>query len=112
MNMHRVLTTLGCALTAVLATAWSAPPPTDPAGPAATTVRMSVPAQIAAISTTVRTPDGRVRGTARDGYRTFEGIPYATPRSARCVGRRPPSGPLVRGTGRDPARERLSAAGR
>ncbi|MFE4630950.1 carboxylesterase family protein, partial [Streptomyces mirabilis] len=79
MNMHRVLTTLGCALTAVLATAWSAPPPTEPAGPAATTVRTSVPAQFAAISTMVRTPDGRIRGTARDGYRTFEGIPYATP---------------------------------
>ncbi|MFB7445968.1 carboxylesterase/lipase family protein [Streptomyces mirabilis] len=79
MNMHRVLTTLGCALTAVLATAWSAPPPTEPAEPAATTVRTSVPAPFAAISTTVRTPDGRVRGTARDGYRTFEGIPYATP---------------------------------
>jgi para-nitrobenzyl esterase len=33
-SMHRVLTALGCALTAVLATAWSAAPPTGPARPA------------------------------------------------------------------------------
>ncbi|WP_405976320.1 carboxylesterase family protein [Streptomyces sp. NBC_00988] len=59
--MHRVLTTLGCALTAVLATAWSAAPPTRPA------------------VTTVRIHDGLVRGTAHNGYRTFEGIPYAAP---------------------------------
>ncbi|MGW4567743.1 carboxylesterase/lipase family protein [Streptomyces sp. NPDC004561] len=64
MSMHRVLTTLGCALTAVLATAWSALPPTEPARPAATTVR---------------TDYGPVRGAAHDGYRTFEGIPYAAP---------------------------------
>ncbi|WP_405822563.1 carboxylesterase family protein [Streptomyces sp. NBC_01390] len=63
--MHRVLTTLGCALTAVLATAWSAPPPTEPATPAA--------------ATTVRTHDGVVHGAAHNGYRTFEGIPYAAP---------------------------------
>lgn len=62
--MHRVLTTLGCALTAVLATAWSAAPPTEPAGPPVTTVR---------------THDGLVRGVAHHGYRTFEGIPYAAP---------------------------------
>ncbi|WP_328751445.1 carboxylesterase/lipase family protein [Streptomyces sp. NBC_00285] len=64
MSMHRVMTTLGCALTAMLATAWSAAPPTQPARPAATTVR---------------THDGPVRGAAHDGYRTFEGIPYAAP---------------------------------
>ncbi|MEV6499849.1 carboxylesterase/lipase family protein [Streptomyces prunicolor] len=61
MTMHRVLTTLGCALTTVLATAWSAAPPTQPA------------------ATTVRTDDGLVRGAAHAGYRTFEGIPYAAP---------------------------------
>ncbi|MEW2119457.1 carboxylesterase family protein [Streptomyces sp. NPDC005474] len=69
-TMHRVLTTLGCALTAVLATAWSAPPPTEPATPAA-----APPAAV----TTVRTHDGLVRGAAHHGYRTFEGIPYAAP---------------------------------
>ncbi len=69
--MHRVLTTLGCALTAVLAAAWPAAPPTQSARPAA--------------ATTVRTHDGLVRGAAHDrwavgaGYRTFEGIPYAAP---------------------------------
>ena len=61
MSKHRILTTLGCALTAVLATAWSAAPPTRPA------------------VTTVRLHDGLVRGAAHDGYRTFEGIPYAAP---------------------------------
>lgn len=65
LNMRRVLTDLGCALTAVLATAWSAAPPTQPAPPAA--------------ATTVRIDDGLVRGAAHDGYRTFEGIPYAAP---------------------------------
>ncbi|WP_329329414.1 carboxylesterase/lipase family protein [Streptomyces mirabilis] len=64
MNMHRVLTALGYALTAVLATAGSAAPPTQPA---------------TATATTVRTDDGLVRGAAHDGYRTFEGIPYAAP---------------------------------
>ncbi|WP_405607212.1 carboxylesterase/lipase family protein [Streptomyces sp. NBC_00076] len=64
MSMHRVLTALGCAMTALLATSWSAAPPTQPARPAATTVR---------------THDGPVRGAAHDGYRTFEGIPYAAP---------------------------------
>ncbi|GAA2776084.1 carboxylesterase/lipase family protein [Streptomyces rameus] len=63
--MHRVLTsTLGCALTAVLATAWSAGPPPGHARPAATTVL---------------THAGPVRGAAHDGYRTFDGIPYAAP---------------------------------
>ncbi|MFE2104073.1 carboxylesterase family protein, partial [Streptomyces sp. NPDC059468] len=65
MNTHRALTTLGCALTVVLATAGSAAPPTQPAPPAA--------------ATTVRTHNGLVRGVAHDGYRTFEGIPYAAP---------------------------------
>jgi len=64
-SMHRLPTTLGCALTAVLATAWSAAPPTEP-------VRQ-------AVATTVRTHDGPVRGAAHDGYRTFEGVPYAAP---------------------------------
>ncbi|MFI6560754.1 carboxylesterase/lipase family protein [Streptomyces sp. NPDC050534] len=63
--MHRVLTTLGCALTAALATAGFAAPPTQPARPAE--------------AATVRTHDGLVRGTTHDGYRTFEGIPYAAP---------------------------------
>ncbi|MEU8589484.1 carboxylesterase family protein [Streptomyces sp. NPDC048664] len=62
--MHRILTTLGCALTVALATAWSVAPPPDVARPA---------------PTTVRTHDGPVRGTAHDGYRTFDGIPYAKP---------------------------------
>ncbi|ALV38242.1 carboxylesterase family protein [Streptomyces sp. CdTB01] len=65
MTMRRLLTTLCCALTAVLATAWSAQPPTQPDRPDA--------------ATTLRTHDGLVRGTAHDGYRTFEGIPYAAP---------------------------------
>ncbi|MGV9935537.1 carboxylesterase/lipase family protein [Streptomyces olivaceoviridis] len=64
MTTHRVLTTLGCALTAVLTTAWSAAPPAQPAPPAATVVR---------------THHGPVRGVHRDGYRTFAGIPYAAP---------------------------------
>ncbi|MGW7243391.1 carboxylesterase/lipase family protein [Streptomyces sp. NPDC054804] len=64
MSKHRVLTTLGCALTAVLTTAWSAAPPPQPA-------RAATP--------TVRVHDGLVRGTGHDGYRTFEGIPYAAP---------------------------------
>ncbi|MET9087811.1 carboxylesterase family protein [Streptomyces sp. NPDC004237] len=74
--MHRALTTLCCALTAVLATAWSATPPTPRTAPAATTVR---------------TRDGLVRGTAHDGYRTFEGIPYAAPpvRALRWAAPRP-----------------------
>ncbi|MEV6006146.1 carboxylesterase family protein [Streptomyces sp. NPDC051976] len=63
MRTHRLLTTLGCALTAVLATA--AAPPAQAARPAA--------------ATTVRTHDGVLRGAAHDGYRTFEGIPYAAP---------------------------------
>jgi len=74
--MHRVLTTLGCALTAVLATAWSsAAPPTQPARTAVTTMEHSRPA----VAMTVRTHDGLVRGAVHDGYRTFEGIPYVAP---------------------------------
>ncbi|MGW1590186.1 carboxylesterase/lipase family protein [Streptomyces sp. NPDC002386] len=114
MTKHRVLT-LGCVLTAVLATAWSAAAPPTPAAPitpaAATAPQRSRPAATtrpvrpdattrpvrpdAATTrrarpdaatersrhsdTTVRTHYGPVRGAAHDGYRTFEGIPYAAP---------------------------------
>ncbi|WP_346346762.1 carboxylesterase family protein [Streptomyces sp. SID161] len=63
-HMRRVLTSMGCALAAVLATAGSAAPParTPLAGTA-----------------TVRTHEGLVRGAVHDGYRTFEGVPYAAP---------------------------------
>ncbi|MEU9343154.1 carboxylesterase family protein [Streptomyces sp. NPDC048278] len=61
MTKRRTLTTLACVLGAVFAAAWA---PAPPAGPAATTVH---------------TRDGLVRGAAHDGYRTFEGIPYAAP---------------------------------
>ncbi|MFG2634477.1 carboxylesterase/lipase family protein [Streptomyces sp. NPDC048362] len=64
MTTHRALTTLSCALAAVLATAWCAAPPTRTARPAATTVR---------------THEGSLRGAVHDGYRTFEGVPYAAP---------------------------------
>lgn len=73
--MHRVLTTLTtltctlAALTAVLATARPALP-----APALSTDRATP-----AVGTTVRTHDGLLRGTAHDGYATFEGIPYAAP---------------------------------
>lgn len=73
--MHRLLTTVCGALLAVLATAWSAVPPEEP-------VRQDA-------ATTVRTHAGLVGGAAHDGYRTFEGIPYAAPRSAGCAGRCP-----------------------
>lgn len=73
MTTHRVLTTLGCALTAVLTTAWSAGPPAGPP---------TWPARPAS-ATTVRTHDGLLRGAAHDGYRTFEGIPYAAPPAGR-----------------------------
>ncbi|WOX13175.1 carboxylesterase/lipase family protein [Streptomyces sp. N50] len=82
MTTRRVLTTLGCALTTVLATAWSAAPqPATARPPATATPRASEPARpaTAATDTTIRTHDGRVRGAAHDGYRTFEGIPYAAP---------------------------------
>lgn len=106
--MHRTLITLGCALTTVLATAWtttSSTPTTAATASPATAVRTSTatavapsaatavttPAATAAVTTTtpattkaaaavtVRTRDGLLRGTAHDGYRTFEGIPYAAP---------------------------------
>ncbi|MEW1646535.1 carboxylesterase family protein [Streptomyces sp. NPDC091219] len=63
MRTRRVLTTLGCALSAVLATAWTTTAPTPAPRPV----------------TEVRTDDGVLRGNAHDGYRTFEGIPYAAP---------------------------------
>ncbi len=109
--MHRTLTTLGCALTAVLATAWSAPgsaappttassarptpPPTTarPTPPPPTTARPAAPSTKPApppakpvpppAPTTVRTHNGPVRGTAHHGYRTFENIPYAAPPTGR-----------------------------
>ncbi|MFF5139662.1 carboxylesterase/lipase family protein [Streptomyces sp. NPDC013157] len=62
MTKHRTSTALACALTALLATARSPAPPTGPA-----------------VATTVHTREGLVRGAAHDGYRTFEGIPYAAP---------------------------------
>src|SRR3954468_1155328 len=73
MNPHRIrtaLTTLCCALAAVLATVSSAaPPPAPPTRPVG-----------AAAASTVRVSHyGLVRGVAHDGYRTFEGIPYAAP---------------------------------
>nr|WP_258314725.1 carboxylesterase family protein [Streptomyces sp. Act143] len=104
--MHRTLTALGCALTAALATAWSAPPPTEPARPAVATVRThdgpvrhdattvrthdglvqgaattarTHDGLVQGAATTVRTHDGLVRGAVHDGYRTFAGIPYAAP---------------------------------
>ncbi|SES44653.1 para-nitrobenzyl esterase [Streptomyces sp. yr375] len=82
MTTHHALTTLTCALTAALATTWPTAPPTQPTATtvrtAATTVRtVAGPERTAA--TTVRTHVGAVRGTAHDGYRTFEGIPYAAP---------------------------------
>ncbi|WP_097214489.1 MULTISPECIES: carboxylesterase/lipase family protein [unclassified Streptomyces] len=72
MNTRRVLTTLACALTAVLATAARPALPTqqaDRAGPA--------------LGTVVRIHDGVVQGAAHDGYRTFEGLPYAAPPDGR-----------------------------
>ncbi|WP_406368838.1 carboxylesterase family protein [Streptomyces sp. NBC_00647] len=62
--MHRTLTALGCALSALLATAWAPASAMQPARPA---------------TLTVRTHDGTVRGADHGGYRTFEGIPYAAP---------------------------------
>ncbi|MFI0514727.1 carboxylesterase/lipase family protein [Streptomyces sp. WSLK1-5] len=63
MTAHHVLTTLlGCALTATLTTA--VPASASPSAPP---------------STIVHTRDGIVRGAVHDGYRTYEGIPYAAP---------------------------------
>ncbi|ROP47678.1 carboxylesterase family protein [Streptomyces sp. PanSC9] len=78
MTTHRVLTTLACALTAVLATAWSAAPPPQPGPPAVATT--GAPAgRGPGATTTLRTHDGLVRGANHDGYRTFDGMPYAAP---------------------------------
>ncbi|MCX5049857.1 MULTISPECIES: carboxylesterase/lipase family protein [unclassified Streptomyces] len=83
MNTHRVLTSLtsltslaACALTAVFATAAGPALPTQPALSARQVDRP-------AVGTVVRTHDGAVRGTAHDGYRTFEGLPYAAPPEGR-----------------------------
>ncbi|MFE5191520.1 carboxylesterase/lipase family protein [Streptomyces sp. NPDC056628] len=62
MTMHRVLTAVGVALTVLLAAAPSPASPSDSPAP-----------------TTVRTRHGLLRGAGHDGYRTFEGIPYAAP---------------------------------
>ncbi|MEU3465492.1 carboxylesterase family protein [Streptomyces sp. NPDC006733] len=64
MHTHRVLTFVGCALAAVLATAWTAAPPPPPDRTAPTVVHLH---------------DGALRGATHGGYRTFEGIPYAAP---------------------------------
>lgn len=95
--MHRALIALGCALTTVLATAWTTPSSTQPtakptaattstatavnttSGTAPVTTRTPQTTTKAAAAVTVRTHDGLLRGTAHDGYRTFEGIPYAAP---------------------------------
>ncbi len=88
--MHRVLTTLACTLatlTAVLATArptlptpMSAPMSTLASPPTSTSASTQrADRATPAAGTTVRTHDGVLRGTAHDGYDTFEGIPYAAP---------------------------------
>lgn len=63
MSTNRFLTTLGTALTALLTAAWSSTPPGTGGASAAM----------------VRVHDGLLRGSAHQGYRTFEGIPYAAP---------------------------------
>ncbi|MER6280393.1 carboxylesterase family protein [Streptomyces sp900105245] len=78
MTTHRVLTTLGCALTAVLATAWLAAPPPQP-GPSAVATTGAPAGRWPGATTTLRTHDGLVRGADHDGYRTFDGMPYAAP---------------------------------
>ena len=55
---------MGCALTALLTSAWSAATPSSAGTTPAPTVRIH---------------DGFLRGTAHQGYRTFDGIPYAAP---------------------------------
>ncbi|MFF4901924.1 carboxylesterase/lipase family protein [Streptomyces sp. NPDC001068] len=67
MTVRRLTTTLAC-----LAAVWAA---------ASTTVGTAVPVRAAEgaprPAPVVRTHDGALRGSAGDGYRTFEGIPYA-----------------------------------
>ncbi|WP_317441183.1 carboxylesterase/lipase family protein [Streptomyces collinus] len=96
--MHRALITLGCALTTVLATAWTTPSSTPPAArstaaastaTAPVTTRATPTTTKAAAAVTVRSHDGLLRGTAHDGYRTFEGIPYAAPPLGRLRWRSP-----------------------
>ncbi|MCZ0984604.1 hypothetical protein O1M54_00960 [Streptomyces diastatochromogenes] len=127
MSMHRALTTLGCALTAVLATAWSAAPPAQPYRPAtaattgrttepaqataAATVRTTLPVRAATAATTVRTHDGLVRAPPRR-LSHLRGHPLRGAPVGRLRWAPPLPRPLVRGTGCDPARERLPAAGR
>ncbi|MCG7206795.1 carboxylesterase/lipase family protein [Streptomyces arenae] len=93
MTTHRVLTNLAralaCALTAVLAAAW-------PAAPAPR-------AESAGSAVTVPGPGGLVRGVGHDGYRTFEGVPYAAPPVGRlrwAPPHRPASWSGVRDAGR------------
>ncbi|WP_333776910.1 carboxylesterase/lipase family protein, partial [Streptomyces sp. IBSBF 3136] len=47
--------------------------------PTATAAVTTPTTTTAAAGVTVRTHDGLLRGTVHDGYRTFEGIPYAAP---------------------------------
>ena len=69
MSSHRLLTltTLGCVLITMPASAWSA---------AAAESAETATGQAA---TTVGVHDGTLRGAAHEGYRTFEGVPYAAP---------------------------------
>ncbi|MFD9093289.1 carboxylesterase/lipase family protein [Streptomyces collinus] len=89
MTVHRALITLGCALTTVLAAAWTPPHSTPPAARTTVATTSTATAAVmtrtppttpkAAAAVTARTHDGLLRGTVHDGYRTFEGIPYAAP---------------------------------
>ncbi|MFJ9345405.1 carboxylesterase/lipase family protein [Streptomyces sp. NPDC101237] len=83
-TVRRLTTVLAC-----LAAAWTA----VPAGPAGAAERVPRP------DTVVRTHDGALRGGAGDGYRTFEGVPYAAAPVGRlrwAPPRRPAPWPGVR----------------
>ncbi|MEU9974242.1 carboxylesterase family protein [Streptomyces sp. NPDC051014] len=83
-NLRRLTTVLAC-----LAVGWTA----VPAVPAGAAERVPPPA------TVVRIHDGALRGGAEDGYRTFEGVPYATAPVGRlrwAPPRRPAPWPGVR----------------